>query len=155
MRLILLTQGKATFVDDEDFARLDRYKWTYATEGYAYRMVNTPTGRTAVLMHRQIMGLGAGDKREVDHDDGNGLNNQKVNLRVCTKSQNQQNRRISRNNTSGYKGVSRCRRNGRWQAHITTGNRPKFLGYFEDPALASEFRNLAADMLHGEFANHG
>ena len=67
---------------------------------------------------------------ETDHIDGDTLNNQKRNLRVCTKSQNQHNRKISSNNKSGFKGVSYNKKNKKWQADIQCNGVKIYLGYF-------------------------
>lgn len=155
MKTIPLTRGKQTLVSDEDFEELAQHKWAFATEGYAYRLVRVEGKLVAIYMHRQIVGLEPGDKREVDHDDGDGLNNVRTNLRVCTHGQNQHNRRVSSNSKSGVKGVFFCPRYGRWRAQITYDGKQKALGSFDTLELAGEFRALAADMVHGVFAHYG
>src|SRR6185369_16706802 len=80
-----------------------------------------------VMMHRQIMGLGWDTSIQVDHRDGNGLNNTRSNLRVCNNSQNHMNQRPLRNNTSGYSGVSFDRRSGRYVVYLNV-NRKRFRG---------------------------
>jgi hypothetical protein len=91
----------------------------------------------------------------VDHDDGNGVNNRIGNLRDCTQAQNCANRKIHSNNESGYKGVWYSRQHNKWRAAIHMRGRKKHLGLFNTPELAHEFYCLAADMLNGEFSNHG
>lgn len=104
MPYIQLTRGYSVAVDDEDYAALTEHSW-YAqviplktsTKVYAVRSV----GKTRVYMHRVIMKAEKG--QEVDHADGNGLNNCRTNLRLCDKSHNQINR--SSVGPTGYRGV--------------------------------------------------
>lgn len=98
---------------------------------------------------------GAWPEEEIDHLNGVSGDNRFSNLREATRAQNNQNTRICHNNQSGYKRVSRNPKNGKWSAHITIDSRQKFLGDFETPELAHEFYCLAADMVYGDFANHG
>lgn len=106
-------------------------------------------------MHRELLGLGVGDQRIGDHANGNRLDNRRLNLRACSFSQNARNRSLGRDNKTGFKGVSFRREHGKYGAAIRYGKKMKHLGYFKDAALAHEFYCLAADLLHGEFANHG
>lgn len=106
-KIIFLTKGKTTTVDDEDFTRLSAHKWhVYETKGrtsYACRRVCQQGGsRKTLFMHVEIMGEGI----EIDHKDGDGLNNQKLNLRRATRQMQSQNRAGNRNSSSQYKGVS-------------------------------------------------
>lgn len=125
MREIALTNGGFALVDDADFDWLSQYKWSrkvYApTRIYAIRQEGTWKYGTKrmVRMHRQILGLPCGRYPEVDHRNLNGLDNQRHNIRICTRPQNLANRRIQPNNTSGYKGVF-CRKEGvhRWYAKV-------------------------------------
>lgn len=112
MKLIPLTKGKYVMVDDEDYEYLSQWKWCAQADGnnwYARRMGKLPNGkRFTESMHRFILKLGYGDgfDKLVDHKDGNGLNNQKNNLRICNKTQNGTNRKKHKNSYSIYKGVS-------------------------------------------------
>lgn len=101
-------------------------------------------------MHRVILGLEKGDKLEGDHKDGNGLNNQRRNLRVATRTENHHNRTKYKTNTSGFKGVSA--KSNRWMAKINIGGKAKHLGYFDTPELAAAAYAKAAKKHHKEFA---
>lgn len=142
MKEIVLTQGYIALVDDEDYLELIKFKWRRDTNNYA---------RTAsmVLMHRFIM---KPQGQIIDHIDGNRLNNQKVNLRLCNQSENLCNRPKQLNNTSGYKGVHWHIKRGCWQANIKINQVQIYLGSFktkEDAALAY---NEASIKYHKEFA---
>lgn len=96
MKKICLTQGFYALVDDEDYERLAQYKWYTNTQknrhtSYAIRVVQ---GRT-VYMHRVIMNASKG--LEIDHINGNGLDNRRENLRICSRSENQRNSYKHRN----------------------------------------------------------
>lgn len=92
-----------------------------------------------------------GDK-EIDHIDGNGLNNNPANLRLATKSENQHNRGANKNNTSGFKGVSQDKQTKRWTAKIRLHGKRRHLGYHSTPEEAHAAYVRAAEELHGEFA---
>lgn len=139
-------------VDDDDFERLSRYKWTVSNSGYARRSKTTYTnGRRQqrnVYMHKEVYGYDS----SVDHINRDKLDNRKSNLRYCTLSQNQANRVAPKTNTSGYKGVCYEKRNGKWRAHIRVNGKQRFLGYFDNPEAASMAYTVAAQYHFGEFA---
>lgn len=147
MKVIQLTQGAYTFVDDEDYERLWKMgKWCI-NNGYAFR---THDGK-GLYMHRYLMNEPEG---EVDHHDTNGLNNQKKNLRVGTTAQNQWNRLGQKGSASKYCGVWK-NTNGRgksWKAGIKVNGKEKHLGYFDDEIDAARAYNEASAKYHGEFA---
>jgi hypothetical protein len=153
MRQIPLTQGQVALVDDEDYAILGQFKW-YALRKpntfYAMRNVRstrTASGHTAVKMHQVIM---EAEGRLVDHENGNGLDNRRHNLRFATVPQNQHNSGRQVNNTSGYKGVWRDR--GGWRTAIRVNGRRLNLGTFGNPIDAARAYDAAARQHHGEFA---
>jgi hypothetical protein len=154
---IPLTKGYSTIVDDADYDWLNSFKWYVGVSGggttrYAIRSLpaaDTQTRRTTGSMHRLILpGVGT-----VDHRDGDGLNNQRSNLRAATRSGNSQNRRKARNNTSGFVGVIWNRRDGIWHAQIRVRHQFIYLGRFADPVEAAMTRDAAALEMHGEFAH--
>lgn len=107
--------------------------------------------RDGVGMHRVITSAPPG--MEVDHINGNGLDNRRGNLRVCTKSGNQRNQRVqSRAKTSVFKGVSRWKKNNRWAAFIKLGGRPTYLGSFKSEVDAALAYDAAARKHFGAFA---
>nr|WP_182312330.1 HNH endonuclease [Comamonas testosteroni] len=90
----------------------------------------------------------------IDHVDGDKLNNRFSNLREANRSQNNQNGRAAKRKIDLPRGVCISHPSGRFKASISLGNKRRHLGTFNTPAEASEFYQLAADMLHGEFAFH-
>lgn len=156
MKEIRLQNGKICRVDDFDFERLSAFKW-YDLQGYVARKPTEKLDgkRPWIRMHREILGLEVGDGKIVDHIDCDRLNNQRSNLRLATFEQNCANRTLNRNNKSGYKGVSFHKPGNRWVAQISIKSKVRSLGLYDDPKEAYEVYCLAADMLRGEYANHG
>lgn len=105
--------------------------------------------------HRIAWMLEIGDippKMNIDHINGNGLDNRISNLRLCNQSQNSANAKMKKNNSSGYKGVYFCKSSKKWAAEITQNGRKSFLGYFPSPEMAHEEYMRAARIKFGSFA---
>lgn len=151
MKTISLTKGQVALVDDEDFEYLNQWKWyahrAWGNSFYAARM-NPRPNKKVILMHREVFK----DSRRCDHRDGNGLNNQKENLRPATKRQNGRNRGPQINNTSGFKGVSWCRKVKKWTVRIMYRKCYRFLGYFLNKHDAARAYDTAAKKYFGKFA---
>jgi hypothetical protein len=104
-------------------------------------------------MHREIaIHAGLPDSPKYDHRDGNGLNNQRENLRPCTESQNSQNRRKSVGKTSKFKGVAWHIRKLRWIATLAHNGKRHYLGYFKTQQSAARAYDAVAREHFGEFA---
>jgi HNH endonuclease len=147
---IPLTQGKVALVDDADFLHLNQWNWyTHNSRGkwYAARTARKlPGGR--IFMHNEIMQPPPG--MEIDHKDGDGLNDQRYNLRHATHAQNSANRKTRSDNTSGYRGVARHGRG--WVAQLMVNGKPVLNKKFYDIEEAARAYDKAADQHLGEFA---
>lgn len=154
MKEIKLNKGYVTQVDDDDFEWLNQYRW-WAKKGrntlYAIRKECINGIRKDVRMHRQILGLND-PKVFGDHRDGDGLNNQRYNIRKCTIAENNMNAGRISVGSSSYKGVSISNTGGDWVARIGVSGKIKYIGKFETQELAAIAYNEAAIKYHGEFA---
>ena len=152
---IQLTQGKVALVDDSDFEYLNQFKWHVNKQGNTYYVIRYKRTllkkRVYESMHRLIMKPDKGFV--IDHLDGNGLNNQRNNIRICTVSQNSMNRNKTVKNKSGFKGVIWWERNSTWKAEIRLNKKKIYLGYYENIIDAAKAYNDGAIKYHGEFAN--
>ncbi len=148
---IPLTQGKTALIDIEDFDLISQWKWRLVSgrgnrTNYAKRTLSVKGKKKVVLMHRFILNAPKGI--QVDHINGNGLDNRKSNLRLATASQNSINR-ISKNRT-GYRGVKSAK--GKYTARITCKGKVYFLGIFSSAEAAAQAYDKKAIELHGDFA---
>lgn len=153
MKRIKLTQGKVALVDDADYKWLNRWRW-YARKGrssfYVTRSIGNRPNNTMMQMHRIIMKAKKG--QEIDHRDGNGLNNQKSNLRFCTHGQNKMNCVKKVNSSSKYKGVYWHQPSGKWIARINLNKKRFHLGSFDSEYKAACVYDEKAKELFKEFA---
>lgn len=147
---IKLTQGKVAIVDDDCPIDILKMKWYYGSK-YAVRNMNIGGKIIKIILHRLILDAPKG--MQVDHINGNRLDNRRENLRICTQAENCKNRKESKNNTSGYKGVSICSQTKKYKAVIQLNRKKIFLGRFKTAKEAAIAYNEAAVKYHGEFAN--
>jgi hypothetical protein len=145
MKEIPLTQGKVALVDDNDYGIVSKHKW-YCHHGYAVGWVE----KKKILMHRFIMKAKPTD--EVDHRNGNRIDNRRENLRFCNRSQNKANVGPNSNNKAGYKGVYWSKPHKKYRAKIGVMGKNISLGLFIDPKEAALAYNEAAKKYFGEFA---
>lgn len=143
-------EGKVTLVDDRDYAYLNQWKWGLSKQN-PYPIRND-SGNKIITMHRVIMSA-KGKEMFVDHIDGDGLNNQRDNLRLSTNSQNQMNRHKTKGN-SKYKGVSLVPygKSHKWRPSIFTNNK-KIQVFVNTETEAAKTYNQLAEKYFGEFAH--
>jgi hypothetical protein len=152
MKKIPLTQGYFTFVDDADYDYLNNFEWRIQrNKKHIYARTNQWLGNgksKTIFMHRLLLNA---DKTDlIDHKDGNALNNQRQNLRICNSLQNNYNARHP--GTSGYIGVHFNKKQGAFNASIQAKGKKLYLGSFDNPLEAALVRDEKAIELHGEFA---
>lgn len=144
MREIPLTRGKSSIVDDADYDDLVKHNWRFAAAGYAMR----DDGKKVVYMHKVIVQPSGG--MDIDHINGNRLDNRRENLRICTRQQNLMNRGKQINNTSGFKGVWKNHDN--WRFSLRKNGKQIFGGTFKNKEDAARAYDDAVRRYYGEFA---
>ena len=133
MKKIWLTQGQFALVDDADYEWLNQWAWhaqysSHIDSYYAVRKITLSNGKQrTVRMHREILGLVHGDKRQADHIHHDTLNNQRYELRIVTNRQNTSNKEFK--GTSKYAGVSAY--GDKWHSRIRTNKKQIHLGYYD------------------------
>lgn len=144
-------EGKFAIVDDEDYEFLSQYKWFafYPGRGnhvYARAIVN----KKDFLMHKLLIKSPEG--MVIDHIDGNSLNNQRKNLRVCSIADNVKNQKIRIDNKSGFKGVYWKKDKRKWEVTLQINGNKIFGGYYKNKIDAAKAYNFHALKYFGEFA---
>ncbi len=146
MKLIPLTQGKFAIVDaivdDEDYEWLNQYKWCAVRDRgtfYATRTDRTSGKKVNVRMHREIVKVKQGF--QIDHLNGNGLDNQKLNLRICTNAQNQWNRHP----LPLFGGIWWDKERKRFRIVMRHNGKKRYLGQYKKKSEASKAYQKAAE----------
>lgn len=151
MNEIELTQGLITIIDNEDYNLLAPFKW-YAMKARHTFYAQRRSGDGKVFMHREIMKV-IDSKIQIDHIDGNGLNNLRSNLRIVTNRQNCFNRNKQPNKSSKFKGVNFHKYNCKWRSAINIDGHTYFLGYFDSELDAALAYDDVAEYVFKEYAN--
>lgn len=158
--LVPLTRGHYATISAVDAGAVGQFNWCVLSlpqATYAQRNRRLLDGRKSPqTLHRfigELMGLSLSN--DVDHENRNGLDCRRSNLRDATRTQNLCNTKLRSDSSSGVKGVCWDRRSGKWLARIQRDGRCRNLGYFPDIESAAEARMEAARQLHGAFASDG
>lgn len=153
MKQIPLTQGQVALVDDEDYEIVMQYKWNavrFKHSYYAVRGAWIEKKVKRIHLHRFLMN--PADGMVVDHIDGDGLNNTRANLRVCTNFQNIQNQRRRTTNKSGYKGVWWNPDLKKWRVRIRVNGKSLSVGHYDSAIDAANAYDETVRKHFGEFA---
>jgi len=150
MKRIALTQGKVALVDDGDFPKLNKFKWWIIKAPNTYYACCNENNKKR-YMHRMILGVTT--VQQVDHINHNGLNNQRDNIRLCSRAQNQMNQQRQKNTSSQFKGVSWNKQKKKWEAYIMYRKQRIALGSFKKEEAAARAYDGKAREIFGEFAN--
>lgn len=140
-----LSKGYEAVIDESDAGSIARHKWCFCN-GYAMRAESSHGKRRYLYMHREILSAPPG--LEVDHINGDKLDNRRTNLRLCTPSQNKANRPGLPGATSRYKGVIYSKQHDAWRAEF--GGR--YIGLYDLERDAALAYSAAALERFGEFA---
>lgn len=144
MKKIPLTQNKFAIVDDDDFEYLSQFSWHFQSRGYA-------ASNSKKLMHRVI--CNPEPKQQIDHINGNKLDNRRSNLRLCSNSQNHMNKPKSHQKTSSkYKGVYWCKHKKKWRVTVKFNKKKIHIGDYKNEKDAGMAYNNAAINIFKEFA---
>lgn len=156
MKTIILKSKKhgdrVTIVDDSDFDKVKGFVWSLVKKENSFYAHVQHWKEKNIYMHRFILDV-TDPKVIVDHKDMDGLNNQRSNLRPCTKSQNAMNGLAHKDAISKYRGVTWDKVKGKWVAQIGKNYKHFFIGRFNLEREAALAYNQKAVELHGEFAN--
>lgn len=150
---VTLTRGTVSVIDAPDAADVGKHLWHLDSVGYATRNIKTDDKRTLLRLHRFLLNPDPG--YEVDHIDGDRLNNRRSNLRLCSRAENARNSKpqLTLNGlpvSCRYKGVTISR--GKYAASIKANSKKRSLGYFCDPAEAARAYDRAARIHFGQHA---
>ncbi len=155
MKKIKLSQNKYALIDNEDYDRINQWSWYYHT-GYARRCIY-PYGRgktITLFLHRIVFNRKKwrGDE-EVDHINGNTLDNRKKNLRICSRAENMMNQKnLHKKSYSGIRGIHWDKNYQKWSVHIKIGGIQKYFGSFETIQQARKVHKKEVVGLFGKFS---
>jgi hypothetical protein len=151
--VIINIAGYDVLIDDEDFEKVNVHNWCiFHSRGrtpYVIKQILKNGKRHRVFLHRMV--IGAPEGKEIDHVNGNTLDNRKMNLRICDHAENVKNCKKNKKNTSGFKGVYFLKKNMKYRALIKNNGKRIHLGLFDTPEEAHKAYCDASKKYHGEF----
>ena len=146
---IFFRDGSSFIIDADDFEIVSDYTWHNGKRGYPTYNTSRKIGRKIRPLH--ILLVGKNEGMDVDHINGNKMDNRRCNLRICTHQQNTFNQKLRSTNTSGYRGVSK-RKTGKYEAYIHCDGKKHNLGLYSSAEEAYEARKKAEIKYFGEYA---
>ena len=149
MRQIQLTKNKVTLVDDKDFEYVNHFKWYCSFKGYAVRSKKINGKKITIHLHRELLNCPQGF--EVDHINGDRLDNRRENLRVCLSSQNHINRCTNKKSSSGYRGINKS--GNYWISQIQINKINHYFGTFKTIKEALIAYQNGIRLINNQFIN--
>lgn len=146
MEIYLAKYEKSILFDDCDLELICSFKWRCVFEHSQWYAVSS----NGIKMHRLL--LDCPKNMVIDHINGNGLDNRRSNLRICTIGENLRNHKLKNNNTSGFIGIHKMKSTCNYQSYININGEKHYCGTFKNIQDAIIARNEAAKKYHGEFA---
>ena len=151
-KISIVGTDKVIIVDDDDYIRFGAFNWYPNDKGYIITDVSkhrkSDYGSAKVRLHRLIMACPNG--MDVDHANGDKLDNRKENLRICTRSENLCNKEITNNLMGAYYRSECCRKP--WFSAITFNGKQKYLGSFYTAEEAHEMYKKESIRIHGKYS---
>lgn len=138
----LQNTNRVCLVDEADYEFLSKFKWNIVGSN----QVMSSLGKIMARILMEPVGL-----QDVDHINGDGLDNRRKNLRCCTHQQNAFNHR-HKPGSSGFTGVHYHKMNKKWWADISIDYKTVYIGSYDSPEEAAIERDKVARKLHGEYA---
>ncbi len=136
MPTLVLRDGEKSRLSAKDFARFKNHRWLKNADGYVAHYLRIGKKATCVLLHRLVVKATKG--QQVDHLNGDKLDNRRCNLRITSRTVNQLNSKLPSTNTSGYRGVTWNKRCKKWQSQFNRNGVFEYLGVFDDIKEAHE-----------------
>jgi hypothetical protein len=143
-----LTDGYTALIDAADRDLIEPFNWTARVGPKGRVYVFRKDHRKTIYLHRVVMGLKKGDKREVDHVNSDPLDNRRANLRIATRRQNAHHTRAHSDGSSRFVGVSWHRQTSKWRVCVGRTH----VGLFSDEVEAAKARDALAREMYGEWA---
>jgi hypothetical protein len=147
---IPLKSGDIALIDKEDYILVKMFSWHIKNKNGYVQSARNKINKKRILLHRLI--LNPQDNKDIDHINGNILDNRKSNLRVCTNKENHWNTDLKKSNKSGYKGVSWDKEKEKWYTSIRLNEKTISLGRYNTAEEASEAYKKASLEHHKEFS---
>lgn len=149
--------GMLAIIDAADVPLVTRHRWTVHKDKrsrtfYAQRVERKNGKQRHIFMHRMILGL-TDRKVYTDHENHNGLDNRRTNIRIATAQQNAFNKRAATHGLSQYKGVSWSKSHSKWQVTFTYNRKLRWVGSFDKEIDAATAYDNAVSAYHQQFAN--
>ena len=150
--IVYTSKGEEFWFDKEDYDKVKDYYWRKDPHGYLRSQIFDPDTKKYIIFSFHRIVTDCPDDLVPDHINGKRFDNRKCNLRIATRCQNNMNMRLSRNNTSGVKGVNFDKRLQKWRSRINVNKKTIELGYFNKFEDAVKVRKEAEEKYFGQFS---